>query len=169
LLFFYISKVTGKEIDMTHHKLKAGDPAPQVTLTNQHEKEVTPMTLGGTKTLLSFHPLAWTSVCEIQMRTLELKKNLFDDLGVIAYGISVDSVPSKKAWAAAMGVTETNLLADFWPHGEVAEKYGLFNAEKGVSGRANVLINADQTIEWIREYETLQVPDIEEVIKIVSD
>lgn len=154
---------------MTHHKLKKGDPAPEFTLINQYEKEVTPMTLSGTKTLLSFHPLAWTSVCEIQMRTLELKKTIFDDLGVIAYGISVDSVPSKKAWAAAMGVTETNLLADFWPHGEVAEKYGLFIADKGISGRANVLINADQTIEWIREYEILQVPDIEEVIKIASD
>lgn len=89
-------------------------------------------------------------------------------MGVIVYGISVDSVPSKKAWAAAMGMTETNLLADFWPHGEVAEKYGLFIADKGISGRANVLINADQTIEWIREYEIFQVPDIEEVIKIVS-
>lgn len=153
---------------MTHHKLKKGDPAPKFTLINQYEKEVTPMPLSGTKTLLSFHPLAWTSVCEIQMRTLELKKTIFGDLGVIAYGISVDSVPSKKAWAAAMGVTETNLLADFWPHGEVAEKYGLFNAAKGISGRANVLINADQTIEWVREYEILQVPDIEEVIKIAS-
>ncbi len=153
---------------MTHHRLKKGDLAPHFTLSNQYEKEVTPMALKGTKTLLSFHPLAWTSVCEIQMRTLELKNTIFEELGVIAYGISVDSVPSKKVWAAGMGVTETNLLADFWPHGEVAEKYGLFNADKGISGRANVLINTDQTIEWVKEYEILQVPDIEEVIRILS-
>lgn len=153
---------------MSHHKLKKGDPAPEFTLINQYEKEVTPMAIGGTKILLSFHPLAWTSVCEIQMRTLEIKKPRFDELGVIAYGISVDSVPSKKAWAEAMGVTETNLLADFWPHGKVAEKYGLFNADKGISGRANVLINADHAIEWIKEYEILQIPDIEEIIQIAS-
>ena len=153
---------------MTHHKLKKGDSAPPFTLVNQHEKEVTPLAMEGGKILLSFHPLAWTSVCEIQMRTLEVKKSVFDDLGVIAYGISVDSVPSKKAWAAGMGVTETNLLADFWPHGEVAEKYGLFHADKGISGRANVLIGPENNILWIKEYEILQVPDIEEVIKIAS-
>jgi peroxiredoxin len=87
---------------------------------------------------------------------------------VIAFGISVDSVPSKKAWAKSMEVNDTDLLADFWPHGEVAEKYGLFMEDKGVSNRANVLIGLDRTIEWIRVYEMLQVPDIEEVIKIAS-
>ncbi|GAB6145490.1 redoxin domain-containing protein [Desulfocicer niacini] len=153
---------------MIHHHLSVEDPAPGFTLINQFGKKVTPMTLAGTKTLLSFHPLAWTSVCEIQMRTLELKKSVFDELGVIAYGISVDSVPSKKAWAEVIGMSETNLLADFWPHGEVAEKYGLFIKEKGISGRANILIGSDQTVEWIKEYEIHQVPDIEEVIEIIS-
>jgi len=153
---------------MPHHHLSVGDPAPGFTLLNQFEKKVTPMTLEGTKTLLSFHPLAWTSVCEIQMRTLELKHSVFEELGVLAYGISVDSVPAKKAWAEAIGISETNLLADFWPHGEIAEKYGLFIKEKGISGRANVLIGTDHTIEWVREYEILQVPDIEEVIDVIS-
>ena len=64
-----------------------------------------------------------------------------------------------------MGATQTDLLADFWAHGEVAEKYGLIIAEYGISGWANVLINADQTIAWVREDEIFQVPDIEEVIK----
>lgn len=77
---------------MTYHHLKTGDPAPGFSLINQQEKKVTPMVLAGKKTLLSFHPLAWTSVCEIQMRTLEIKKSIFDELEVIAYGISVDSV-----------------------------------------------------------------------------
>lgn len=153
---------------MTHHQLSVGEKAPPFTLVNQQEKEVTPLAMEGAKILLSFHPLAWTSICEIQMRTLEAKKSVFDELGLIAYGISVDSVPAKKAWAEAMGVTETNLLADFWPHGEAAEKYGVFNKEKGISARANILIGPDNTIQWIREYELLQVPDIEEVIRIAS-
>ncbi|MDA3896733.1 MAG: redoxin domain-containing protein [Desulfobacteraceae bacterium] len=153
---------------MTHHHLSIGDQAPDFILINQHEKKVTPMAIDGRRTLFSFHPLAWTTVCEIQMRTLELKNSTFDELEVIAYGISVDSAQSKKAWADAIGVTETNLLADFWPHGEVADKYGLFNKDKGISGRANVLIGRDHTIEWIREYELFQVPDIEEVIDIIS-
>ena len=60
---------------MTHHQLNVGDKAPEFTLKNQINNDVTPMTLDNRKILLSFHPLAWTSVCEIQMRALELKYN----------------------------------------------------------------------------------------------
>ncbi len=153
---------------MAHHHLTTGDPAPDFTLKNQQSKKVTPMALEGNRILLSFHPLAWTSICEIQMRTLEAKKSEFEDMDVIAYGLSVDSAPSKKAWADAMGVKETNLLADFWPHGKVAADYGLFNEEMGASLRANVLIGLDRAIEWVKVYETLQVPDIEEVIAFIA-
>ncbi len=73
------------------------------------------------------------------------------------YGISVDSVPCKTAWAAAIGISETNLLADFWPHGEIAKKFRVFNKENGISGRVNILIGRDQTIEWVREYALLQI------------
>jgi peroxiredoxin len=153
---------------MTHHHLKVGNYALEFMLNNQQNKKTVPMSMEGKRILLSFHPLAWTSVCEIQMRTLELKKTIFDELDVIAFGISVDSVPSKKAWAKYMEVKDTNLLADFWPHGEVAEKYGLFLEDKGVSERANVLIGLDRTIEWIKVYEMHQIPDIEEIIRFVS-
>jgi peroxiredoxin len=153
---------------MTHHHLKVGDNALEFTLNNHQNKKTAPMSLAGKRILLSFHPLAWTSVCEIQMRTLELKKAIFDEFNVIAFGISVDSVHSKKAWAKVMEINDTNLLADFWPHGEVAEKYGLFLEDKGVSERANVLIGLDRTIEWIKVYEMHQIPDIEEIIRFVS-
>ncbi|HKK09561.1 MAG TPA: redoxin domain-containing protein, partial [Bacteroidales bacterium] len=88
------------------------------------------MALEGKRTLLSFHPLAWTSVCEIQMRSLDVKHAEFEKLGVIPYGISVDSVPCKKAWAESLGISKTNMLSDFWPHGEIAEKFGVFNTEE---------------------------------------
>jgi peroxiredoxin len=153
---------------MSHHHLKVGDHAVEFTLNNQQNEKIMPMSSEGKRILLSFHPLAWTSVCEIQMRTLEVKKAKFDELKVIAFGISVDSVQSKKAWAKSMEVKDTDLLADFWPHGEVAEKYGLFMKDKGISNRANVLIGVDRTIEWIRVYEMLQVPDIEEIIQFIS-
>lgn len=153
---------------MTHHHLKVGDRVPEFTLINQHDKKITPMDLGGKKILLSFHPLAWTPVCEIQMRTLELKKDIFDEFEVIAFGISVDSAQSKKAWAISMDVTDTNLLADFWPHGEIAEKFGLFIKDMGFSERANILIGLDRTIEWIKVYEMHQIPDIEEIINLIS-
>ncbi|MDY6824297.1 MAG: redoxin domain-containing protein [Thermodesulfobacteriota bacterium] len=154
---------------MTHHHLKVGDTAPEFTLNNQDNQAVNPMSLTGKRILLSFHPLAWTSICEIQMRTLEVKHTVFKELEVMAYGISVDSLKCKQAWADAMGIKETNLLADFWPHGGVAREYGLFLEDMGISGRANVLIAPDRTIEWIKEYDIHQVPDIEAIIAFVNE
>lgn len=154
---------------MTHHHLQTGNKAPEFTLKNQESQKVTPTTMEGKRLLLSFHPLAWTSVCEIQMRTLEVKHAKFKELDVIAYGISVDSPPCKKAWAKSMGIENTNLLSDFWPHGEVAARYGLFLDDMGASGRANVLIGLDRTIEWIKVYEIPQIPDIEEIISFLEN
>jgi len=97
---------------------KVGDIAPDFTLKDQNERDVTLSDFRGKKkVVLSFHPLAWTSVCRDQMQDLEKHRENFDRLDSVALGLSVDSVPCKRAWAEAIGVEETPLLADFWPHG----------------------------------------------------
>ncbi|MDI6743612.1 MAG: redoxin domain-containing protein, partial [Smithella sp.] len=75
----------------------------------------------GRRVLLSFHPLAWTPVCARQMQSLEKNNKVFDKLHTTAVGLSVDSIPSKAAWAKAIKIKNTRLLADFWPHGGVAK------------------------------------------------
>ncbi|MCU0848345.1 MAG: redoxin domain-containing protein [Spirochaetes bacterium] len=150
------------------NKLKIGDMAPDFTLKNQDDKEISLSSLKGKKVLVSFHPLAWTSVCEIQMRTLENKKRVFDGLNTVALGVSVDSVPSKSAWAKSIGIEKTDLLADFWPHGDVAKKFDMFIEKAGISGRANILIDENGIIESIRVYEIPEVPDIEAVIRSIK-
>jgi peroxiredoxin len=145
-------------------KLKPGKKAPLFTLKNQHGQEVSLAVLKGKKVLLSFHPLAWTPVCEVQMKTLEIKKGQFDKLNTVALGISVDSTFCKKEWADFIDVENTHLLADFWPHGEVAKLYGLFIDKAGISGRANILIDEKGVIQKIWEYEIPQIPDIEAVL-----
>jgi len=149
-------------------KLKIGDKAPDFTLKNQDDREVALSSLKGKKVLVSFHPLAWTPVCEIQMRTLENKKRVFDGLNTVALGVSVDSVPSKSAWAKSMGIEKTDLLADFWPHGDVAKKFDMFIEKAGISGRANILIDEGGIIENIWVYEIPEVPDIETVIRSIK-
>lgn len=150
--------------------LKIGDKAPDFTLKNQYEKDITLSSFFeiGRKVLLSFHPLAWTPVCEIQMRTLELKHAALADLETTAVGISVDSVFSKKAWAKAIDIEKTDILADFWPHGEVAKQYGQFIGDKGISGRANILINDKGVVEVVKVYRILEIPDIEEIIRLIE-
>jgi peroxiredoxin len=144
-------------------KVDVGNQAPDFTLKDQHNQEFTLSELKGKKGLLSFHPLAWTGICAKQMKSLEDYKAVFDNANTVAVGVSVDTVPSKHAWAKELGIKETRLLSDFWPHGEVAKKYGIFLEEKGVSGRVNIIIDEDQKIVFFKVYEISQLPDIEEI------
>jgi len=153
---------------MQEMKLKVGDPAPQFVLPDQFGNPVDTKEFDCKNILISFHPLAFTGVCEIQMKTLELKKKELEELNTVALGVSVDSVYAKKAWADSINVKETQLLADFWPHGDVAKKFEQFIEKAGVSGRANILINHNQEVVWIKRYEITEVPDIEEVIKEIK-
>lgn len=151
--------------------LKTGATAPDFTLRNLRNQDVTLSSFFeiGKDVLLSFHPLAWTPVCEIQMRSLEIKKSLFDRFETVALGMSVDAPFAKIAWAEYMKMTETDMLADFWPHGEVARQYGIFDEEKGVSGRANFLISRTGQVKFAKVYAMREIPDIEEVLRFIEN
>ena len=123
----------------------------------------------GKKILLSFHPLAWTSVCAEQMKSLEKNYEIFKKFNTIAVGINVDSIPSKNAWAKSLNIKNTSLLSDFWPHGEVARLYNIFREKEGFSDRANILIDENQNIRFIKIYEISQLPDINEIINIIEN
>ncbi len=122
----------------------------------------------GRRVLLSFHPLAWTSVCAEQMKALEANKERFDRLNTVALGFSVDTVPSKKAWAKTLGIQHTPLLCDFWPHGKVAKAYGLFREANGFSERANILLDEHRRAIFVKVYPIGQLPDIEEIFKFLA-
>ena len=141
-----------------------GDVAKLFSLKDQHGNDVALKDFAGKKVLLSFHPLAWTNVCAKQMESLEAKKDEFNKLNTVAFGLSVDSVPCKKAWAKSLGIEHTQLLCDFWKHGEVAKLYGIFIEEKGISERANIIIDENQKVAFVKVYPISQLPDIEEVI-----
>ncbi len=122
----------------------------------------------GERVLLSFHPLAWTPVCAEQMRSLEDNNEVFQRLGVVAVGVSVDSVPCKNAWAKELKVAKTRLLCDFWPHGELARSLGLFREADGFSERSNVLLDENHRVAWVKVYPIKEVPDIQEVLAFLN-
>ncbi|UCF49931.1 MAG: redoxin domain-containing protein [Thermoplasmatales archaeon] len=148
---------------------KAGEKAPDFSLFDHNEKEFKLSDFKGKRVLLSFHPLAWTGVCSEQMKSLENHFNDFEELNTVAIGINVDSIPSKKAWADSLGLKNTRLLSDFWPHGKVSELYHLFREKQGFSERANVIVNEDQEIEFVRIYEIGKLPDINEIITFLRE
>ena len=148
--------------------IQVGDKAPDFNLKDQHNKEMRLSEFRGKKILLSFHPLAWTKVCARQMQSLEKNREVFDELNTVAFGLSVDTIPSKHAWARELGIKETRLLSDFWPHGEVARLYGLFKEENGISERANIIVDEEQKVIFVKVYDIPQLPDIDEIINFLK-
>jgi len=149
--------------------IAVGDVAPDFLLQDNNDKTVRLSDFKGKKVLLSWHPLAWTPVCTDQMRALETHWEEFQKLNTIPLGFSVDAQPCKKVWGAALVLKNLSMLADFWPHGKVAKDYGIFIEDKGISERANIIIDENGIVKWVKVYRPMsQLPDLDEVIKILS-
>jgi len=147
--------------------IKIGSKAPDFSLKDQNGKIVKLSSFKGKKVVLSFRPLAWTAVCQDQMRSLEQNHLNLDELNAVALGIGVDSVPSNKAWSQAMDIKNTILLSDFWPHGDVAKAYGIFRENDGFSERANIVLDEAQKVIFATIYPISQLPEIEEILKLL--
>lgn len=145
-------------------RVKVGGRASDFSLKDQKGEDFQLSKYKGQKVLLSSHPLAWTPVCADQMKSLEANKSTLDALNTIAVGISVDSVPCKKAWASNLGLVNTRILADFWPHGGISQLYGIFRDKDGFSERANIVVDEGGSISFVKVYEVRTLPDIHEVI-----
>lgn len=148
---------------------KAGEKAPDFELLDQNRNAFRLSDFKGKLVLLSFHPLAWTGVCTQQMKALEAHFKDFEELNTIAVGINVDPIPSKKAWAESMELKNTRILSDFWPHGKIAKLYQLFREEGGISERANIIVNEEQVIDFIRIYKIPELPDINEILTFLRN
>jgi peroxiredoxin len=144
-----------------------GKTVKDFTLKGQNSEDVCLSDYQGKNVLLSFHPLAWTPVCAMQMKTLEKNRKVFEKYNTVAFGLSVDSCACKSAWAKSLRIKNTKLLADFWPHGGVAKSLGLLRTE-GFSERVNILLDEKGRILWIKVYPIKQLPDIEEVFNVLK-
>lgn len=147
--------------------IRTGDPAQNFSLKDHNDTTFDLFEQSGKWVLLSFHPLAWTPVCTGQMKSLEENYDVLKSLNTTAVGISVDSVPCKKAWAQNIGITHTPLLCDFWPHGGLAMAYGIFRNANGFSERANILIDENQRVKFVKIYPVHSLPDIKEIIEFL--
>ncbi|MBC3899862.1 redoxin domain-containing protein [Acetobacterium malicum] len=144
--------------------IQLGAMAPDFTLPDQNGEMITLSQYQGKKVLLSWHPLAWTSVCTDQMRSLDRNADRFAQKNTVILGLSVDPQPSKSVWARALSIKHIKILSDFVPLGEVASACGIFSEEHGASKRANILINEAGMVIWVKKYEIRTLPDVEEVL-----
>ena len=148
-------------------RVQQGKKVKDFSLKDQNGQDFHLSEYRGKKVLLSFHPLAWTPVCAKQMQSLEKNKRSFDKQNTVAVGLSIDSVPSKAAWAKSLRIKNTRLLADFWQHGGVAKSMGILRAE-GFSERANVIVNETGKIIFVKVYPIRELPDIGEILRVLE-
>jgi peroxiredoxin len=146
-----------------------GAPAPEFTLKDQDQKEIKLSDYRGKKrVVIIFYPLDWSPVCTKEHVCLVNGMKQFDQLDAQVLGLSVDSVWSHKAYAEKMHINYP-LLADFNPRGAVAAQYGVYLADKGITGRAISIIDKNGNLAWHKNYDIPVVPDIDEVAKALAE
>jgi len=154
----------------TNTRPRIGDLAPDFTLPTHNEGELNLSWYRGRKNvLLAFFPAAWTPVCATHVPNYQHDLTAFDRLECQILGISVDSLPSLTAWAKNLGGLSFPLMSDFWPHGEVAAKYGVLYENKGFAERVIFIIDKKGIIRYVEHVPIAEVPDNKKVLAILKD
>ncbi|WP_426592322.1 peroxiredoxin [Cellulomonas sp. McL0617] len=124
-----------------------GDLAPDFSLLDTHGTPVTLSGLRGGPTVIVFVPFAFSGTCTGEL--CELRDNIteFEQAGVHVAVVSCDPKHALRAWAAQEGFG-FDLLSDFWPHGEVARAYGVFDEAKGFAVRGSFLVDGAGILRW---------------------
>ena len=125
--------------------VNVGDIAPDFKLSNQFGEEVSLSGFKGKPVVLVFYPLSFSGICTGELCELRDNISLFETAGVELLAISVDSKYVQAKFSEQEGY-KFNVLADFWPHGAVADAYGVFLADKGIATRATFVIDATGTV-----------------------
>ncbi len=129
--------------------IMVGQEAPEFELPNQFGEPVSLSSFRGRSAIaLVFVPLAFSRTCAGELGELRDNATLFSEAGVELLGISVDSKHALRAWAEAEGYG-MQLLSDFWPHGEVARRYGAFREASGVASRTTVLVDRNGAVRSV--------------------
>ncbi|HYG93169.1 MAG TPA: peroxiredoxin [Nocardioides sp.] len=128
--------------------LEPGTRAPDFTLRDQFGQDVTLSSYRGTKAvLLVFYPAAFSGVCTSEMAGIRSHLDDFLTFDTEVLAISCDAVYALRAFADADGL-HFPLLSDFWPHGEVAKAYGVFDERSGAALRSSYVVAKDGVLTW---------------------
>ena len=127
--------------------LSVGDVAPEFSLPDQDKQVVSLTDLRGRPVLVVFYPFAFSGICTGEL--CELRDDLagYTEAGVQVVAVSTDPTFSLKAFREKEGF-EFPLLSDFWPHGETARAYDVFNDKAGMALRGTFLVDAEGKVAF---------------------
>ena len=128
--------------------VEVGSEAPDFTLNDYNREKVSLASFRGKKNvLLVFYPFAFSGVCTGELCQVRDELADYQNDNVQILGVSVDAPFALKAWAKQEGY-EFPLLSDFWPHGELAKTYGVFNETGGMANRGTFLIDKNGIVQF---------------------
>ena len=146
-------------------KVHVGDTAPDFSLPAVSGGRISLNQYHGKKNVvLSFVPAAWTPVCSDQWPGYNIIKDIFGENNTILLGITVDNIPTLFAWTNQMGTLWFPVLSDFWPHGAVADSYGVLRSD-GISERALFVIDKKGVIRYIGVGDINKRPRLEILVR----
>ena len=150
-------------------RVKVGERAPDFTLPAVSGNHISLSQYSGKKNVvLSFVPAAWTPVCSDQWPGYNIVQEMFEQYDAVLLGITVDNIPTLFAWTNQMCQVDRKLwfpvLSDFWPHGAVADTYGVLRSD-GVSERALFIIDKKGVIRYIHVEDINKRPHLEIIFK----
>jgi mycoredoxin-dependent peroxiredoxin len=128
--------------------IEVGQHAPDFTLKDHNRETFTLSALRGEKAvLIVFYPFAFTGICTGELNRVRENIDTFQNDDVQVVTVSCDSIYSLKVFAMREEF-DFPLLADFWPHGEVAQRYGVFADEGGYANRGTFLVDKEGVVRF---------------------
>jgi mycoredoxin-dependent peroxiredoxin len=138
-----------------------GDPAPDFTLRDQFGQDIALSSYRGSKAVaLVFYPYAFSGVCTGEMSGIRARLDEFLTFDTEVLAISCDPVYALRAFSDSDGLNFP-LLSDFWPHGEVARAYGVFDESAGCPERSSYVIGKDGRVAWAVHHEKAEGRDLQ--------
>jgi peroxiredoxin (alkyl hydroperoxide reductase subunit C) len=127
---------------------QVGTEAPDFTLRDQNNEEVTLSSFRGKRNVLVvFYPFAFSSVCTTELCDVRDDLSSFHNDSAEILAISVDHPYALKAWSQAQNY-DFPLLSDFWPHGATAKAYGVFEEKRGMAVRGTFLVDTEGKVRF---------------------
>jgi mycoredoxin-dependent peroxiredoxin len=127
--------------------LALGQQAPSFTARNQHGELLTVSSLRGASAVIIFYPWAFSSICRSELAAIRDDHESFAALGSRVLAVSCDAMYTLRAYADTEGIS-FDLLSDHWPHGEIAQAYGVFDELAGCARRGTFVLDSAGTIRW---------------------
>ena len=129
--------------------LAIGSMAPDFELVNQHGQKISLSSFQGKKNVVViFYPFAFSGICTGELCALRDDLAAFQNEKVELISISCDPMYANKVFAEQEGY-KFQVLSDFWPHGQIAKAYGVFDENRGCATRGSFIIGTDGKIKWM--------------------